>query len=384
MAYSTTVLRQVLDIVSRHDFEHEAKRTGSDRRTKGFSSWEQFVILLAAQLSRITSLRGMANFNTTHASKLYHLGVKKEFGSSTIAYANEHRSYKLYQNIFQNLLFKVQAIAPRHTFPATGRFLSFDATIISVGLKLFNWARYRRSKGAVKIHLQLDHAGYLPSFVMVTEAKIHENSLLYQYPIKKGDIAVFDRGFTNYTYFATLCRKESYFITRQKRNASYKTVSSRKHPALPNIRSDKIIELNGFYSVQKCPYRLRRIVCHDPQTRKNIVLLTNNMEWSPDIIGEAYRERWQIEIFFRTLKQYLKLTSFFGTSINAVLTQVYVAMIAYLLLSYIRFVSKSKLPLSSLIKMMQSILFLPYNIFSWANATKPIMNKDSQLALVFS
>jgi putative transposase len=318
-------------------------------------------------LSAQDSLRGIEAGLASQAHSLYHLGVRPVH-RSTLSYANAHRSHELFKIVFEWMLSKCQPLAPKHKFRFKNPLYSIDATTIDLCLSLFDWAKFRTTKGAVKLHVKLNHAGYLPTFAIVTTGKEHEQKVAPRVPLEKGDVAVFDRGFTNFSWYASLCERNIYFVTRLKKNADYRVVERRNMKHLKNISSDQIIELKGFYTKKKCPYRLRRIRSRDPETNKWIVLLTNQFEWSAATIANVYKDRWQIELFFRALKQQLKVKSFVGTSRNALLSQLWVALIAYLLLCYLKFKSKFSWSLYILSSILPTNLFTRRNLWDWLNA----------------
>ena len=357
----------MLQSFSRYEFGKAVKETGTERHSRGFSSWSHFVSMLFGQLAGQDSLRGIEAGLASQSRALYHFGIKP-VRRSTLAYANKHRTHELFKKIFERMLSKCLSVAPRHKFRFKNPLYSLDTTTIELCLSLFNWAKFRTTKGAVKLHVKLNHAGYLPMFVHVTTGKEHEMRIAPMIPLEAGDVAVFDKGFTNFAWYANLLEKGIYFVTRLKKNADYRIVKRRDVSHLPNIFSDQIIEFTGLLSSRKCPYRLRRIRSKDPETGKIIVLLTNQFDWSAQTIAQIYKERWQIELFFKALKQQLKVKSFVGTSRNALLSQLWIALIAYLLLSYLKFRSRFAWSLYTLSSILPTNLFSRRNLWDWLNA----------------
>lgn len=357
----------MLQMISRYKFQQAVSETGTEYHARGFSSWNHFVSMLFGQLAGQDSLRGIEAGLATQARSLYHMGVKP-IHRSTLSYANEHRSHELFKKIFFWMLSKCQSIAPKHKFRFKNPLYSIDASTIDLCLSLYNWAKFRTTKGAVKLHVKLNHSGYLPSFMVMTTGKVHEQKVAPSVPLESGDVAVFDRGYMNFLWLRSLDDKGVYFVTRLKKNADYKVVERRKTDHLNNIYSDQIIELKGFYSKQKYPKRLRRIRSRDPKTGKIIVLLTNNFTWSAKTIAQIYKERWQIELFFKSIKQQLQVKSFVGTSKNALLSQLWVALIAYLLLFYLKFKSRFAWSLYTLCCILPANLFAIRNLWDWLNA----------------
>lgn len=383
--HESTIFSQLLQFVPRHEFEKAVSEYQSEKHCKGFKSWHHFVALLFAQLSGQDGLRGVETGLASQQSKLYHLGVR-ETKRSTLSYANNHRSAAVFERVFATLLQKTLVEAPSHRFRFKNDLFSFDATTIDLCLGLYDWATFRKRKGGIKLHVQLNHNGYIPSFVCMTTAKQHESTVFSQAQLKTGDVVVFDRGYVDFERFASHCRQGIYFVTRLKKNADYRVVERRSVQGYANISSDQIITMNGFYTSKKCPLRLRRIRVKDPQTGKAIVVLTNQMKWSPETVAAVYRDRWQIEIFFKNMKQYLKIKSFLGTSKNAILCQIWVALIAYLLLSYMKFISRHAWTISKLMNVIPIILFAKTDLLLWLNdpfGVSRFSPKDpEQLALI--
>lgn len=266
------------------------------------------------------------------------------------------------------MLSKCKPLAPDHKFRFKNPLYSIDTTTISLCLSLYDWAQFQATKGAVKLHVKLNHAGYLPAFMVVTSGKANEQAIAPRIPLERGDVAVFDRGYNNLDWYKSIDDKGVYFVTRLKDNADFKVIERRPVQHLKNIYSDHIIKLKGPVSHHKFPYKLRRIRSKDPATGKIIVVLTNNMKWSAKTIAAIYKERWQIELFFRAIKQQLRVKSFVGTSKNALLSQLWVALIAYLLLSYLKFKSCFAWSLNTLISILPTNLFARRDLWDWLNA----------------
>jgi len=366
MSYNNTIFKQILQIIPRHEIEKSVKKHNGDFASKGFSCWEQFVSMLFAQLSGQTGLRGIENSFESISNHLYHLGVKK-IKRSTLSYANNNRSCEIYKNVFSDLLGKILSLKRTHKHKFKNPLYSVDASTIDLCLNLFPWADFRKHKGGIKLNVKLDHSGYIPSFVSVTTAQTHEVNSLKKMQFNKGDVVTFDRGYTDFKLFATYCNTGIYFVTRLKKNADYSVIERKDVSSYGNITSDQIIEMKGFYTSKKCPLKLRRIRSKDTETGKYIVILTNNFIWSPTTIAAVYKDRWQIEIFFKTIKQNLKIKKFFGTSRNAVMTQIWIAMITYLLLQHLKMFSSRKWTHYSLMKLIPTILTARKDLWSILN-----------------
>jgi hypothetical protein len=357
---------QLLQMFSRHEFQNLVSATKSEYHSRGFSSWNHFVSMLFGQLAGHDSLRCIEAGLASQSKYLYHLGIKP-VNRSTLAYANNKRPHELFKKIFFQMLSKCQPLAPKHQFRFKNKLYSLDATTIDLCLSMYDWAKFRTTKGAIKLHVKLNHAGYLPNFAVITEGAIHESKSVASIPLERNDVVVFDRGYTNYQWYKLLVDKGIFFVTRLKKNAQFKVVKRSSTAKYKNIYSDHVIKLTGFYSQQKYPYLLRRIRCKDPETGKIITILTNHLDWSPNTISRIYKDRWQIEIFFKSIKQQLKVKSFIGTSKNALLSQLWVALIAYLMLSYLKFKSKFKWSIYTLSSILPINIFSIRNLWDWLN-----------------
>lgn len=360
------IFGQILKIFPRTRFEIFVKETDSSARTKGFSCWDQFVAMLFCQLGQAHTLREICGGLATALGKLKHLGLKKSPSRSTLAYANEHRPWQLYEKLFYFLLdICKNQFGKKHKFRFKNKLLSFDASIIELCLSVFDWAKFRRTKGAIKLHLLLDHAGYLPQFVNITHGKIHEVNILKKLSFESGTIIAFDRGLIDYAHMGKWTKQGVYFVTRLKKNADYKVIKSKNVPKNRNILKDQIIRLEGFYSKQKCPYYLRIVEVWVEDKNESIVILTNNLELGATTIAAIYKERWQIELFFKAIKQNLRIKTFVGTSFNAVMIQIWTALIAILILKYLKAKSKINWSLSNLVAMLRMNLLTYKDLWEW-------------------
>jgi len=355
MAHSNTLFNNMLKIIPRHEFSTLEKRHGTGRKARSFDRWNQFVHLMFMQLTSRSSLRDGIRSITSRAKSLYHLG-SKPVSLSTFADANAKRPSSFYEELFQKLYGKCQPIVPKHKFKFKNKLYSMDATVVDLALSVFPWAAFRKTKAAVKIHTVLDNSGYLPSFVSISDGKTHETKIAKSINLPKGSIVAVDKAYTDYKWFSSLNEKGIFFVIRQKTNAVYKVIKRQNVNKKQGLTSDQTISLSGVRG-SDCAYPLRRIGYRDPKTKKHYVFLTNNFKLSAKTIADIYKERWQIEIFFRWIKQNLKIKAFIGNSQNAVMTQIYVAMIAYLLLSYLKFLSAIDVTLQNMIRILQLNLF---------------------------
>ena len=370
MSHKNSIFTQILQIIPRHEFEKSVKKYSGDFASKGFTCWEQFVSMLFAQFSGQTGLRGIETALDSIKNLLYHIGVKR-IKRSTLSYANNNRPSRIYESVFNDLLTKILKMERNHKHRFKNPLFSVDATTIDLCISVFPWATFRKNKGGIKLNVKLDHRGYIPTFVSMTTASTHEVNSIKKMEFNKGDVVTFDRGYTDFKLFASYCNAGIYFVTRLKKNAVYKIVKRNDVSNQDNISSDQIIEMKGFYTSKKCPLKLRRIRSKDPQTGKYIVILTNHFDWSPTIIAAIYKDRWQIEIFFKTIKQNLKIKKFFGTSENAVMTQIWIALITHLILQYLKMLSSRGWTHYSLMKLLPSILTTRKDLWSVLNKLPP-------------
>ena len=346
----SSLFSRLLSVFPRLDFERLVRQTGAEFAAKGFSSWGHYVAMLFCQLGQAHSLREICNGLASCFGKLKHLGISQSPKRSTLAYANEHRSWELFQKVFYELLGRCRGeFLGKTEFRFKNKLMSFDATVIELCAGLFDWAKFSRTKGAVKLHLLLDHEGYLPQYAYITEGKVHEVNVFKKLRFSPGTIVVFDRGLVDYQLFNEWTEEGVYFITPLKDNATYRVVKKLQVPKNRNILKDEIIQLTGVKARKHCSCRLRRIAVLNKEKGEEIVLLTNHLEFGATTISAAYKDRWQIEIFFKTLKQNLRVKTFVGTSANALKIQIWTALIAILLLKYLKVRSRYSWSLSNLV-----------------------------------
>lgn len=388
MVKTASLFSQLLEQIPRTEFAALAKRHNAERHARGFTCWTQFVGMLFCQLAHADSLREICNGLACCLGKLTHLGIANAPNKSTLSYANQHRPAALFEDLFWNLLQRFRArgqLGPRqHKFRFKNKLLSLDSTTISLCLSLFPWAKFRRAKGGVKAHVLLDHDDYMPSFVLITEAKRHDSKILHLLRLAAGSIVVMDRAYNDYKQFAAWIAQGVFFVTRMKENAVYEVVQRLVVPQNRNILSDQIIRLTGVNAQAKCPHLLRRIVVWDEEHQREIVLLTNHLDLGASTIAEIYRERWQIEVFFKALKQNLRIKTFVGVNENALRIQIWTALIAMLLLKWLHHLSKAAWSLSVLASMLRLNLFTYRDLRDWLNDpfhTPPIIPMPEQLAL---
>ena len=383
MAHNNTLFHSMLNFIPRHQFSALEGQHSTGRKSRKFSRWNQFVNLMFMQLTGRASLRDGIQSMNSRAKNLYHMGAKP-VSRSTFADANSQRPASFYEALFEKVYQRCRLISPKHKFKFKNKLYSLDASVIDLSIGAFPWASFRRTKSAVKIHTLLDHSGYLPAFVSITDGKTHEINVATSINLEKGSIIAEDRAYTDYKWFAQLQEKGIFFVTRQKTNAVYRVTERRPVNKKQGLCSDQTIVLTGING-RLCPHPLRRVGYRDPETRKHYVFLTNNFKLAAKTIADIYKERWQIEIFFRWIKQNLKIKAFIGNSRNAVMTQIYVALIAYLLLCMLKYLSKVPASLQNLIRVIQLNLFRRCTLEELFEPPPPKRNNNinRQLMLTF-
>jgi len=386
MNKNNTLLGQILDLVPRSQFEKLVKEHKTEKGAKGFSSWSHFAVMLFAQLSGQTGLRSIEDGINRQSTSFYHLGIPRLVKRSTISYANANRSSDLFEQLFYSILKLVPIGKQSHGFKFKNPLYSIDATTIDLCLNLFPWADFRDTKAGIKLSVKLDHRGKVPCFAVISNALAHESNEVEKIPLHAGDIAVFDRGYNNYKYFAKLCRDKVSFVTRIKSNATYTVVNINQTGNSKTILSDETIELNGFYAKQNCPFYLRKITSLDPITGKEIDILTNHLYWAASTIAAIYKDRWQIELFFKAIKQNLKIKRFYGTSKNAVHSQIWIALITFLLFCILKFRTKTTRTFTCFISVFPTVIFQRRSLLEWFSDKLPdnstSKNSYGQLALI--
>lgn len=347
--------------------------------------------MLFCQLGRADSLREICNGLGCCLGRLVHVGIARAPCRSTLSYANEHRPAALFQDLFFTALARFrdqQGLGPRqHKFRFTNKLLSLDSTTISLCLTMFPWAKFRRAKGGVKAHVLLDHDDYLPAYVLLTEAKRSDVKLADSFRLNPGSIVAMDRGYTDYALFARWTIAGIFFVTRLKDNAAFAVEAEFATPANRPIRADQIVHFTGARAQTDCPGPLRRLVVWDADNEREIVLLTNLLEFGATTIAAIYKERWKIELFFKALKQNLTVKTFVGTSENALRIQIWTALIALLLLKWLHHLSKANWSLSNLASMLRLNLFTYRALTQWIDnpmGTPPLVPANEQLTLAFS
>jgi hypothetical protein len=358
MSHVSTVFQQLLCHVPRHLFDSTTEKFKGNRYTKKFQCWSQFIANLYAQLASKDSLRDIEIGLRTQRKKWYHLGLIT-VARSTLADANEKRDYRIYETLFHKLLARCKDITPKHKFRFKNPLLSIDSTLLFVCLSLYPWARFAKQKGAFKLHYLLDHRGGIPSFMVMTPGRDHEMTVIqtHELPLVPDSILVMDKGYLDFGWLYTLDSQGIFFVTRMKKNVVCQITGQHKDLKGKGVLADETIRVDSYWLKERYPKPLRRVTFYDEEHDHVYEFLTNNFTLAASTIAKIYKDRWKIELFFKWIKQHLKIKTFLGTSENAVLTQIWTAMIAYLLLAYIKYQTKYNSSLLELSRMIQSTLF---------------------------
>jgi Transposase DDE domain/Domain of unknown function (DUF4372) len=378
---------QLISLVDRGSFARAVRQHQGDRGAKGFSCWDQFVAMLFCQMGGANSLREICGGLATATGKLVHLGLHQAPTRSTLAYANTHRPWQLYQTVFEELLKSCQSLAAtkKRRFRFKHPLRSVDTSIIELCIKVFDWARFQRTKGAVKLHLQLDHQGCLPCWALVTDGDTNDVRIAQQLEFAPGTIVVLDRGYLDYALYERWTDCGVYFVTRPRTNMLYKVTERRTVPTRGNVTRDETIKLTSEHARKRCSSLLRQVTVWDAEHERELVFLTNIFHLAASTIGAIYKDRWQIELFFKALKQNLKIKTFVGTSENAVNVQIWTALIAMLLLKFLWLKSTWAWSLSNLAAMLRFNLLSYRDLWAWIDEPFkiPIVVPDGQqLALI--
>lgn len=340
-----SLFNQLLQHFPRAEFASLVKKHKAEHGAKGFSCWTQYVSMLFCQLAHADSLREICNGLACSEGKLVHLGVSRAPNKSTLSYANANRPAALFEDLFYTSMARFrdqQGLGARKKkFRFKNKLLSLDSTTITLCLDLFPWATFRRAKGGVKAHVLLDHDDYMPSYVLITEGNRSDVRVAQSMELNAGSIVAIDRGYTDYKLFEKWTQRGVFFVTRLKEGSVYEVVKPAAQPLPRNILADEQIRLTGTQAAKDCAHLLRRVVVWDEVNEREIVLLTNHLSFGPTTIAAIYKDRWEIELFFKALKQNLKVKSFVGTSENALRIQIWTALLAILLLKWMHHLSKA-------------------------------------------
>jgi len=389
MSHYNTIYNQLLHLIPRHKFESLVKTYNGDYYVKYFTSWQQFITLLYAQIRNKDSLRDIITSLNVQVSIWYHIGLKK-ICRSTLSDANNRREYRIFEGIFYELLSRCKDITPKHKFKFKNPLYTLDSTVIDLCLSLFPWAKFRKTKGALKLHYLYDHSGAIPTFLVITDARQQDIKVAREenIPLLSDSILSIDRAYIDFKWLYLLGKKKVFFVIRLRKNIKYEIIGQHKVEEMNKkmgVLEDLIIKIGTKEKRKDYPDDLRLVRFKDEETKREFIFLTNNFKLSPYTIAQIYKARWQIELFFKWIKQNLKIKSFLGVSKNAVLTQIWIAMCYYLLLSYIKYQTKYRYSLLELTRILQEVIFIRVSLVDILSLNSYTIHKIrdpvSQLAL---
>jgi len=390
MNQGRTIFSQIIDFMPKYEFDKYVKKYDGNYRCRTFNCWDQFLCMIFAQLSYRESLRDIESCLKSQSAKLYHMGIKGKIARMNLARANERRDWRIFAEFAQTLI--VQA---RPLYSADSEFLAaidgtvyaLDSTTIDLCLSMFLWAEFRKKKGGIKLHTLLDLQGSIPTFIEITKALVHDVNVLDLLIPESGAFYIMDRGYLDFERLFNLHKTGAYFIIRAKHNLKFTRVYSHKIDKSSGLRCDQTVRLTGYYSHQHFPEYFRRIKYFDREQNKELVFLTNNFRLSPMTIAELYRNRWKVELFFKWIKQHLRIKSFYGTSQgNAVKTQVWIAVCTYLAVAILKKQMKIELSLYTILQILSVSLFEKVPIYQLltGNDYKNMPNYNSNQLFLFN
>jgi len=354
-----TIFSQLMEFLPTYEFRQCVKRYRGNYKIKSFSCWDQFLCMAFAQLTYRESLRDIQACLRGNHQKLYHMGFRGKVSRNTLAHANQVRHWRIYADFAQILITQARSLYANEDFGVELKqtVYAFDATTIDLCLSLFPWAQFRQRKGAIKLHTLLDLRGSIPTLIFVTHGKVHEVNLLDELFVEPGAIYIFDRGYLDFARLYKIHQASAFFIIRAKSNFRFRRIYSQPVDKSKGVQVDQIIELHGFYVHKDYPERLRRIRYFDAEKNKRLIFLTNHFTLPAFTIAELFRCRWKIELFFKWIKQHLRIKAFYGTSENAVKTQIWIAISVYVLVAIVKKQLKVDLSLYTMLQILSVTLF---------------------------
>jgi len=373
MNYGKTIFAQLMDFLPAHEFRQCVERYQGHYKIKSFTCWDQFLCMAFAQLTYRESLRDIQACLRGSQQKLYHLGFRGKVSRNTLAHANQVRDWRIYGDFAHILIAQARRLYAQEDFGVEleEAVYAFDASTIDLCLSVFPWAKFRQRKGAIKLHTLMDLRGSIPTLIFITHGKVHEINLLDELIFEPGAIYLFDRGYLDFARLYKIHQSPAFFIIRAKRNFRFRRLFSQPADKAKGIQADQIIQLHGFYSRRDYPDRLRRIRYFDAEKQKRLVFLTNNFTLPALTIAELFRCRWKIELFFKWIKQHLRIKAFYGTSENAVKTQIWIAITIYVLVAIIKKQLKLEPSLYSMLQILSVTLFEKTPLFQLLSQTEP-------------
>jgi len=387
MPQQSYVFAQLLSLLPRYEFQQYVKKYNGDHRTKNFKCWNQMACMIFAHIRQEDSLRDIDIALNAHASKLYHIGIK-QCPRSTLADANERRDYRIFEEFAKSLMQRARRIYSQTdlSIDVDNAVYALDASTIDLTLSLFPWAKFRRTKGAIKLHAMIDLRGNVPAFLTITDGKVADIKATPQIGIEPHGIYVVDRAYTDFDWLFSIDKAEAFFVTRLKKSIKWTRVLSHPVDKSIGLRGDQEILLYSKHSKSKYPKRLRKVSFRDETQNRTLVFLTNNFSLPAEKIAAIYKARWEIELFFKWIKQNLKVKSFYGTSPNAVKTQIWIAMVVYLVIAIMKERFHVRKSLSQLLHFLEINLFERKSLisvfqFNEREGPKTANSQDKQLKL---
>lgn len=380
MAHHNTVLSQLLRLVPRHEFDTLGRQYDGKRRSDALPRWSQFVALATGHLGERKSLRDITATLDSQSARHYHLGCR-QVTKSALGRANEQLDHRFYCSLFSRLYARCEGKGGGHPFRFKGKLFSLDGSLFNVAMEIFPWANYNNKKAAFKLHLGLDHDGLIPAFASVTLGKESEMSQARLFDFPKGSVVVFDKGYNDYTWHDALTDKGVFFVTRIRGNAVYDVIDSNPVREGSGVLADEIIRYSSKKNLERKLKPVRKIVYRDAETGKEFTFITNHFRWAASTIAAIYKQRWQVELFFKWIKQNLKIRSFIGTSMNAVITQIMVALCVYLILAWMKFTFSIGKSLMQIARLLNMNLFVSRDLIALLKPPKPKVENSPQLRL---
>src|SRR3989339_321496 len=382
------VFSQITDHLPLYQFHQCVQKYQGHYKVQTFSCLDQFLTMTFAQLTYRESLRDIEACLNAQKNKLYHMGIRANVSKSTLAYANETRDWKIYADFAQILIGIARPLYAKDDFGIDLKetVYAFDSSTIDLCLSLFPWARFRKRKGAVKLHTLLDLRGSIPTFISITDGKVHDVNVLDELILEIGSFYIMDRGYLDFERLHRITEALAFFVTRAKSNMSFKRIEARETDKTAGLVCDQTILLKNFYAKKDYPDKLRRIKYHDAETDKILVFLTNNFSLPALIIAQLYKRRWRVELFFKWIKQHLRIKNFYGTSENAVKTQIWIAISMYVLVAIMKKRLHLDLSLYKILQVLSVTIFekMPIQHVFAGDYEKMSMNKFCNQLNLFS
>ena len=353
------IFAQLMDFVPSYEFRQCVERYNGNYKVKSFSCRDQFLCMAFAQLTYRESLRDIEACLRVAKTKLYHMGIRGKVSRNTLAHANETRDWRIYADFAQVLIQTARELYAAEDFglELDRTVYALDATIIDLCLSVFPWAKFRKGKAAVKLHTLLDLRGSIPVVISITHGKIHDVNILDELLIEAGAVYIMDRAYVDFARLYRIHQSQAFFVTRAKSNFVFKRLYSQPVDKSTGVRVDQIITVTGFYTLKGYPDKLRRICYLDAETNKRLVFLTNNFTLPAQVIAQLYKCRWQVELFFKWIKQHLRIKAFYGTTENAVKTQIWIAISVYVLVAIVKKRLKLDRSLYTILQILSVSLF---------------------------